>query len=223
MRELIINLHGIGEPPAAVDANEKPYWWSVEAFNLLLDQISGIPANTDPRVSLTFDDGNASDALLALPRLHRSGLFASFFVCAGRVGKRHYLDRSMIRDLLDAGMGVGSHGMNHVDWRTISSTDLEVEISGARKMLEAVVEQPITMAAIPFGSYDRRVLRRLKQERFDFIYTSDGGIADATSVIKPRETVDKGMQDCDVILEFMKSTPLRSAARALSRLYKRIR
>ena len=111
MRELIINLHGIGEPHAAVDANEKPYWWSVEAFYLLLDQLSEIPANTDPKVSLTFDDGNASDALLVLPQLHKRGLFASFFVCAGRVGKKHYLDRSMIRDLRGAGMGVGSHGM----------------------------------------------------------------------------------------------------------------
>ena len=90
-------------------------------------------------------------------------------------------------------------------------------------MLQEVIEQPITMVAIPFGSYDRRVLRRLKQECFDFIYTSDGGIAHATSRIKPRETVDSGMQDRDLIFEFMKNSPLRGAARTLSRLYKRIR
>lgn len=135
MRELILNLHGLGEPSAAVDEQEKQYWWSVSSFSWLLDLMADRLPGTSPKISITFDDGNASDALLALPELAKRDVKASFFVCAGRIGTKHYLDKSMIIDLIKSGMQIGSHGMHHRDWCTLGPNELDEEIVGARRRL----------------------------------------------------------------------------------------
>jgi peptidoglycan/xylan/chitin deacetylase (PgdA/CDA1 family) len=135
VRELILNFHGLGEPHELVDAPERRYWWDTTSFASLLDQTLDRSADANPRISITFDDGNASDVLYALPELAKRRLVASFFICAGRIGKKHYLDESMIKDLLGAGMAIGSHGMNHLNWRNLSSSALDSEICDARKRL----------------------------------------------------------------------------------------
>jgi peptidoglycan/xylan/chitin deacetylase (PgdA/CDA1 family) len=172
LRELILNFHGLGEAPASVDEQEKLYWWSTSSFARLLDLILDHSLSPNPQLSITFDDGNESDALLALPELAKRQLKASFFVCAGRLGKPHYLDKSMIKDLLGSGMSVGSHGMHHRDWCVLGSKEMDEEIVDARKRIEDISQTAVTTVAIPFGSYNRRVLVRLMQEEWDCIYTN---------------------------------------------------
>jgi peptidoglycan/xylan/chitin deacetylase (PgdA/CDA1 family) len=224
MRELILNLHGIGEPHDAVDEKEKEYWSSTAAVNGLLDQITDRQGNSDLKIAITFDDGNASDALVALPALTGRKLTASFFVCAGRVGIRNYLDRFMIKDLVDSGMIIGSHGMAHLNWRTLNDFDLEVEISDARHKLEDIIQRPITTVAIPFGFYDRRVLNRLLRDTWKCIYTTDGGFSCSSERVKPRQTVRAAMYDESLLHRLCIYPPARvRLRRKLSRLYKRLR
>ena len=151
------------QPHNLVDPLEARYWWSVDAFARLLDRILDYPFDASPKISITFDDGNASDYLFALPELAKRRLKASFFVCAGRIGTKNYLDGSMIRDLLGAGMNIGSHGMHHLDWRTLNLDRLDVEIVEARRKIEDVSQTAVEIVAIPFGSYDGRILKKLNQ------------------------------------------------------------
>lgn len=224
VRELILNLHGVGKPHDAVDKKEGDFWLSTAAFNGLLDQISNRQDDCDLTIVLTFDDGNASDALLALPALRNRKLNAGFFLCAGRVGCRNYLDRAMIKDLLDGGMRIGCHGMAHRDWRTVSDPDLEIEISEARHKLEDITQRPITTVAIPFGSYDRRVLHRLLQDTWECIYTCDGGFSRSSQRIKPRNTVRAAMYDENLLKNLCINPPVhKQLLSQLSRLYKRFR
>jgi peptidoglycan/xylan/chitin deacetylase (PgdA/CDA1 family) len=224
MKELILLFHGLGEPHHWVVPEELPYWLSVASFNGLLDQVLECSTNANLRITITFDDGNASDAYLAFPELAKRGLHASFFVCAGRIGKKHYLDNSMIKDLLEGGMSIGSHGMDHRDWRILDSSGLEVEIGDARRKLEELVQRQVTTVAIPFGSYDRRILNRLMRDRWECVYTSDRGIARSWAKIKPRETVDVTMQDDELVRKLSENPALRiRIKRRLSRLYKRLR
>jgi peptidoglycan/xylan/chitin deacetylase (PgdA/CDA1 family) len=223
VQELILNFHGLGDPHSFVDLHEAQYWWRGDSFARLLDQIVVRPDDADPRISITFDDGNASDYLLALPELGKRKLTASFFVCAARIGAKNYLDKSMIRDLLDAGMNIGSHGMNHLDWRMLNWASLEEEIVDARKKIEDVCQRPVRSVAIPFGSYDGRLLRRLIQDSWDCIYTSDRGRARITDKIKPRETLDATMQDRDILTELLAQPRLKTRiVRALAQHYKKL-
>jgi peptidoglycan/xylan/chitin deacetylase (PgdA/CDA1 family) len=224
MKELVLLFHGIGDPHHLVGPEELPYWLSAASFGRLLDQVLECSTRPGLKITITFDDGNASDAYVALPELSKRGLRASFFVCAGRIGKEHYLDNAMIKDLLEGGMSVGSHGMDHRDWRTLDSLDLELEVDGARRKLEGIVQRPVTTVAIPFGSYDRRILNRLRRDRWECIYTSDRGIAHTSAKIKPRETIDARMQDEYLISKLSTNpTPPLRLRRGLSRAYKRLR
>jgi peptidoglycan/xylan/chitin deacetylase (PgdA/CDA1 family) len=225
MRELILNFHGLGEPHHGVAPEEVPYWISTASFTRLLDETVALRKSGGPEITITFDDGNSSDALLAFPELSRRGLVASFFVCAGRIGKKRYLDALMINDLLQGGMTIGSHGMDHRDWRNLDPSALEVEITDARQKLEDVIQRSVTAVAIPFGSYNRRVLKRLMCDTWECIYTSDRGIARSADKIKSRETIDAAMvQDEYLLNKLSANSPLNvRMKRWLVRRYKQLR
>lgn len=224
MNELVLSLHGLGDPHPAVGAEEQRYWWREASFAALLDEMLSLPMDSLRRVQITFDDGNTSDVLLALPTLANRALTASFFVCAGRIGKKYYLDRPMIEELLAAGMRIGSHGMDHRDWRKLDTRDLDVEVTDARRKLEDITQRPVSTVAIPFGSYDRRVLSRLEREPWDVIYTSDGGMARSTSRLKAREGLVADFQGAGVLGKLLeRPSAFIRTRRILSRVYKRIR
>jgi peptidoglycan/xylan/chitin deacetylase (PgdA/CDA1 family) len=182
-------FHGIGTPPADVPAAEVPYWCTRDAFCSLLDEVQDQEARGAGRYELTFDDGNTSDADVALPELTRREMTASFFVCTGRLGKDRYVDRDQAVALAAAGMIVGSHGRDHVNWRICDDATLDGETAGSRAMLEEVLGRPVTAVAIPFGSYDRRVLKAVDAAGYTKVYTSDSGPARASARLVARESV----------------------------------
>jgi peptidoglycan/xylan/chitin deacetylase (PgdA/CDA1 family) len=223
MKEIILNFHGIGEYPPWTDPPERNFWWDETPFLSALDNISA--AASDPSVVLiTFDDGNTSDVKIALPALVKKGMTALFFVCAGRIGLRGYLDVFAIRDLLSAGMRIGSHGMHHLDWRKLDETELDAEITSAKHMLEDVCGRSIDDVSIPFGSYDRRVLTKVRSGRYRHAYTSDGGAARSDSWLKTRNTLDRSWQGKDVLAELtLRDSLVSRVRRALVGRYKAVR
>ncbi|MGZ5321679.1 MAG: polysaccharide deacetylase family protein [Solirubrobacterales bacterium] len=189
MRRRIINLtfHGIGEPERALEPGEEQVWLDSDQFQSALDSVVG---RSDVRI--TFDDGNASDVEQALPGLRQRGLTATFFIVAGRLGDPGFLDERGVRALAAAGMGIGSHGMRHRSWRQLDKRALEEEHATAKRLLEEVVDRPVTEAACPFGSYDRGVLRSLRRHGYRRAYTSDPGTARLDAWIQSRLTVRPG-------------------------------
>src|SRR6478609_7258795 len=114
-RVLNLCFHGIGVPAGrALEPHEDSFWVGTDAFDEMLDLIA-----RSPWVRITFDDGNASDAQIALPALLRRGLRASFFVIAGRCDEPGSLSRADVRELARSGMTVGSHGLRHRNWRRL--------------------------------------------------------------------------------------------------------
>lgn len=183
---LVINFHGIGTPPATVDAIEQPYWCSAPVFASILDAIGPVSRDSGVPIQITFDDGNASDLDLALPALQQRGLTAMFFVCAGRIGQAGYLDGPSIHALLRAGMRIGSHGWGHVDWRRADAATLLHETRGALDTISSVAGCVIDEVGLPFGSYDRRVLAQLRRCAVRTVYSSDGGRAPPAGWLVPR-------------------------------------
>lgn len=223
-KEVFLNFHGIGEPPPSTERAERDFWWEERPFLLALDKISAEMSDGPSPIRITFDDGNASDLEIALPALLEREMTASFFVCAGRVGTRGYLDASAVRQLLGAGMGVGSHGMHHVDWRKLDNAKLHVEIVDAKHMLEEICGSSIDEISIPFGSYDRRVLTKLKSAGYRRAYTSGRGTARAGAWLTPRNTLDRSWQWKNVLEELAVREPyLGKLRRALVESYKALR
>jgi peptidoglycan/xylan/chitin deacetylase (PgdA/CDA1 family) len=189
MQDRAINLtfHGIGEPRRPLDEGEANVWVSREQFLAVLDFVAGAED-----VRITFDDGNASDLVHALPALRERGLGATFFVVAGRLGEPAFLHEDGVRELAAAGMEIGCHGMRHQPWRGLGADALREELVAAKGILEAVVERPVTEAACPFGAYDRRVLRTLRGAGYRRAYTSDRGTTRPGDFLQARNSVGPG-------------------------------
>ena len=186
-RPINLTFHGVGEPQRRLEAGEAAVWVTHDQFHRMLDTVEG---RSDVRI--TFDDGNASDLEHALPALRKRGLEATFFVVAGRLGAPTFLDENGVRALADAGMGIGCHGMRHRPWRGLGERDLHEELVEAKRRLEEIVERPVTEAACPFGSYDRRVLRTLRGSGYGHVYTSDRGTARRSAFLQARNSVGPG-------------------------------
>jgi peptidoglycan/xylan/chitin deacetylase (PgdA/CDA1 family) len=187
-----------GTPQRGLEAGEQDVWVSRDQFVALLDRVQ---ARRD--VTITFDDGNASDVEYALPALQERGLTATFFVVAGRLGYPGFLDADDVLALADAGMEIGCHGMRHRPWRGLDDAALHQELVDAKAVLENVVGRPLTRAACPFGSYDRRVLRTLRRAGYAHVFTSDRGTTRATAFVQARNSI--GPHDEPGVLEVIPS------------------
>jgi peptidoglycan/xylan/chitin deacetylase (PgdA/CDA1 family) len=181
---LILTFHGIGAIPDHVEGSERGVWVEQALYESILDEVRG-----RDDVLITFDDGNRSDAEIAVPALLAREMRATFFILGDRIGAPGYLSAEAIRELEAAGMGVGCHGLGHRSWRALEGDALRADIDGGRRELAAALGRPVTEASCPFGEYDRSALGELRRLGFSRVYTSDGGWGRPGAWLQPRNTV----------------------------------
>ncbi len=212
-QEVVLNFHGIGTPHSLVPQDERPYWISKTMFSAIVEQVMAI--QTTRRVTFTFDDGNKSDIDIAAPILRDKGLSAIFFILSGRIGEDRYLSAKDVCCLSNAGMEIGLHGRDHIDWTKQSTGVLREEIVASRQSLSELMGNPVNSVGVPFGRYNRKVITYLKQQGFQTIYTSDGGIARTDAKLKPRTSVrcDMQLEDIAKLIREME-TPIKQFRRA---------
>ncbi|MFI2753381.1 polysaccharide deacetylase family protein [Cellulomonas sp. P22] len=179
-----ICFHGIGTPGRAIDdTDESHYWIERDTYLRVLDEIATWPATT-----VSFDDGNVSDIEIGLPALVERGLTATFFVLAGRLDTPGSLTTDDVAALHGAGMRVGSHGMDHVSWRSMAPAVRRRELVDAREVIAGVVGE-VTEAALPRGQYDRTTLTWLRRLGYQAVHTSDRRPATPGAWLQPRFSV----------------------------------
>ncbi len=212
-KRFFLNHHGLGEPARAIDEAERAYWLPVATFR---DTLDFLITRKTPGIEfgVTFDDGNASDYEHAMPLLAERGLTAMFFVLAGRIGRPGSLSASQIREMAAAGMKIGSHGRDHIDWRQAPKPALRRELYDARDTLEDVLGDRIDALAVPFGLFNRPVVAEARKAGYRQIFTSSGGFASSTQGLIPRNCVQKNFspqRDLPHMISWAER--LRSAAR----------
>ena len=192
-RLIILNLHGVGEPPRTLDPGEDDVWLDRAEFEAVLDVAAG---RSD--VKITFDDGNLSDLDIAVPALLARSCKATFFVTASHLGMPGYLATTQLREVADAGMTIGTHGSRHRSWVGLDEAGRREELVDARRQLEEITGRKVDEAACPFGAYDRRSLAALRDAGYRAVYTTDGGPARASDWIQARNTIRSGHSADDV-------------------------
>lgn len=208
-KSINLTFHGVGELERDAEPGEERTWLDLDSFTAVLDSVMD-----RPEVQISFDDGNASDLVHGLPELLRRGLRATFFVVAGRLDEPGFLGGRGVLTLADAGMTIGCHGMRHRPWRRLGDDALREELVDARRILEGIVRRPVTEAACPYGSYDRRVLGFLRRSGYRHVYTSDRGTSHPGAWLQPRNSVQRG-EGAALVDEILSSEG--SAPRALVR------
>ncbi len=115
-------------------------------------------------VIITFDDGYSEIVDNAVPVLKEFGVKATMFVLGDRSIRSNLwdadpeingvplLDNARVRQLRRSGFEIGSHSLTHSYLTDVSGNEAWNEIAGSKRMLEDLVEAPVTAFAYPFGS-----------------------------------------------------------------------
>jgi len=110
----------------------------------------GTPLPKRP-ILLTFDDGYADLADYAFPALRACGFGAAVFIVTGRIGGTNawdpvqgsgtlrLLSGDQIRYWASQGIEFGSHSRTHADLTTLSSAQLDDEVSGSQSELAGIL------------------------------------------------------------------------------------
>ena len=146
--------------------------------------LSGQRDDTD--IALTFDDGWACFYDNAWPLLQKYNFAATIFVVTDYIGhtsnwdykKKMHLDWQQLRELVDHGIEIGSHGATHCDLRGLSNDKLEYEIAGSKKLLEDKLGCAIKYFSYPFGRYDSRVMGAVREAGYHKAFALSIGFGD---------------------------------------------
>jgi peptidoglycan/xylan/chitin deacetylase (PgdA/CDA1 family) len=86
-----------------------------------------------------------------------------------------YLTGQDIRGSLPDGISFGAHSQTHRNLALLSDEEISVEISASKGIVERLTQEKNVPFAIPFGKYDERVVRALKEQGVLCSVTSDNG------------------------------------------------
>lgn len=140
-------------------------WQSISPAQLVAYLTKGEPL---PRraMMITFDDGYQEVYTLTYPLLVKLGLRPVLFIVPQYVGYGAYMDWDQLRELVEAGFIVGSHGYDHADLRKADDEELERQIRDSQSLLAKHLGVTIDTFAYPYGHYDRRALPILKKYHY---------------------------------------------------------
>ena len=130
------------------------YWgYSTVTIKQLVDHInkgSDLPRRP---VVISFDDGYLDVYENAFPIMERYGFTGTVYIVANRLESVGFLQVEQLKELIDNGWDVGSHGMTHTEL-TQNHALVRKEILQSRLDLENALGIKIFSFAYPFGSLD---------------------------------------------------------------------
>lgn len=208
-------LHGIGPTPERISPDERPYWISERSFAFVLAEAAAHGAR------LTFDDGNDTDARIALPMLQAAGLTGAFFIPSDRIAMPGYVTEADIRALHAAGMEIGSHGCAHLNWLRAGDTDIAYDVTHSVERLARIIGAPVRSVAIPYGQCDRRVLAVLRRLGIGRVHSSFRGPDDGTTWLVRRDCITAAMGPHEISEIMTRQPDAAQAALNFLRIWRR--
>ena len=121
-------------------------------------------------VIITFDDGWLDLYENAYPILRKYGFQGTAYIVANAVNAQGNLSAEQLKELIDQGWEIGSHGLNHID--LTKSDGWQEEITASKAYLEKVLGIEILTFAYPYGVADIGVMNYT----FSAGYTSAVGL-----------------------------------------------
>lgn len=186
----ILLYHAVGEPieiewpsglilPASLFEEHLQYL-TQEGYKIVsvgkLAELLRTGSSVEKVVAFSFDDGYKNNHSEALPLLNKYKAKASFYIVNRDVGKSIYMDEPMLLDLIDNGMEIGSHTINHAPLALIDPKYLSWEVGAAKKRLEAKLEgYALQGMAYPNGGYNAKVLEAVQQYGYTYGLTGKVG------------------------------------------------
>ncbi len=188
LQVLTFLYHEVTDDPANTGFQRKqalPYKHKVEEFEKNIDIIVGnsdlITTTNDlgklngkKRVTLiSFDDGGKS-AMLSAEYLERHNLRGHFFITTELIGDKYFLREDEILELHRRGHVIGSHSHSHPNvFSSLSFEEMLEEWSKSKRILEDLLDGPVTTCSIPGGDANKNAYRAALQCGYEVIFDSE--------------------------------------------------
>lgn len=195
-----------------------------------------------PAVALTFDDGYANFLTSGLDILTDVNATATLYMPAGHVGQDRapwlgkeaeqfgrLLTGPELREIAEAGIEIGNHGLIHHPLDVLSDQRVDSEIRDSHRCLSDLVARPIRSFSYPHGYHDFRVRAAVARHGHD--NACEVGRArchptdDRLAVPRLAVTSDHRGKDVLSLVESARRTPmtaLRQTARPAWRVARRL-
>ena len=142
-----------GHRPYAVDPQDfRAYLIALQRAGKRVVPVGQLPAEmTGGVVSLTFDDGSASDYTEAFRVLRELKMRATFFIVPSLVETPGYLTWEQLREMVATGMEIGSHSLTHPFMHDLDAAGVRHEFGESKRAIEERLRQPVRTASLPRG------------------------------------------------------------------------
>ncbi len=142
-------------------------------------------------IAITFDDGYLNNYTYAFPILKKYAATATFYIIPDAIGSHsymggsaQYMDDAQIKEMLKAGMRIGSHTMSHCDLTSIQEEDYQRELAESKRLLEQRFKTHVESIAYPCGLYNEKIVNLVKEYGYKEGVTTNLGV-------NTRKTYDK--------------------------------
>ncbi|WP_091537868.1 polysaccharide deacetylase family protein [Modestobacter sp. DSM 44400] len=163
-------------------------WTPVSAPDLIDHLRFGTPL-PERALLLSFDDGSATHATVALPVLAELGFPAVFFPMTVVLDKPDWLSRDQLRELERAGMTIGAHTWDHQRLDRISGDQWPQQLDQPAADLAEILGHPVDLMAYPYGVWSPETLAHVAAAGYRAAFQ----LADATDPDYPMLTIRRVM------------------------------
>jgi peptidoglycan/xylan/chitin deacetylase (PgdA/CDA1 family) len=113
------------------------------------------PSFASPMVSVTLDDGLASEYTNGEATLNADGMTGTFYVNGDTLGKSGYMTNAQLKKTAADGNEIGSHLYHHSDMVQLDTPTIISELTGNKTDLQNILGSgfAINSFASPYGSY----------------------------------------------------------------------
>lgn len=133
-------------------------------------------------VALSFDDGYKNNHSVVFPLLQKYDAKASFFVINQDIGDEIHMNQDEIKELIAAGMELGSHTTSHAPLAKIDPKYLAWELATSRYYLKKNFDGYIVRTlAYPNGNYNETVISEAQRYGFYRALTGKVGVNTAAT------------------------------------------
>lgn len=169
----------------------QPLWWNrlraiiaATRRNVVQAPIAGrerwirLVTGRDKRMALR----HLTRELRGLPPQRREALLARMAadldVAASNQKVAEPLTADELRELVEGGVAVGSHGRSHESFLRLSQESLVAELIESRRMLESVTARPVRWLAYPYGDFSREAVEAARETGYLGAMTTIEGLND---------------------------------------------
>jgi peptidoglycan/xylan/chitin deacetylase (PgdA/CDA1 family) len=216
-------------------------WWLPRCL-MMLCLLGVVPAwagspFTEGMVSITLDDGWATQYTSARPALNQRGIRSTYYIVSDpiRYNWTYYMTASEVQTLINEGNEVASHTVTHSDLTTLTAEQVDRELRDSQAWLKSRFGlASVDAVASPYGRYNDGIVS-LMQQSYGSHRTVDRGhnfrdtnifklraydVTSSVSVDTVRKWIDQAKLDRTwlvlVFHQFVSGTPTKSTQISMS-------